>query len=115
MGGGKKDLFIISYYRGPAYGSLDPSKATLFELIPQNDGYSMLKSQEGSCLSHYKTDYLFPWGGGYAQTFTDCKPNNDNLWKNAHGQVYNKDGRSLWWNGDKCIKFFIISKIINFF
>ena len=67
---------------------MELSEATIFELIPQNDGYYLLKNSDGACLWHNKGDYWFSWGGGYAYSFLDCNPNNNNLWKNAHGQVY---------------------------
>ena len=78
---------------------MDPIKATIFELIPQNDGYFLLKNTHGSCFWHHKGDYWFSWGGGYAMAYL-CYANSDNSWKNDLGQVNNKDGRALWWNGE---------------
>ena len=67
----------------------------------------MFQSPSGNCLSHNIHGNIFSWGEGVAFDLP-CFPNNDNLWKNAHGQVYNKDGRALWWNGEYGIHFFIV-------
>jgi hypothetical protein len=50
-------------------------------------------------------DVWFVWGGGYAMAYL-CYANSDNSWKNAHGQVCNKDRHALWWNGEYRIKQF---------
>jgi hypothetical protein len=70
----------------------------IFEAIPQNDGFFLLKDPRGKCL----------WASNftpYVSVHVDCTPNEDNLWKNAFGQVYNKKGRALWWEGDKSNNF----------
>jgi hypothetical protein len=75
---------------------LDPNKATIFELIPQWDGYFVLKTQDNLCLS----TTLF--SEGLLRISKDCQtPNKSNIWKNDLGQVYNAAKGALWWNGDK--------------
>jgi len=80
---------------------LDHNEATIFELIPQGDGYSLLKTPDGGCLSYSKNGGLLESSDGEAYAFSYCKPNNNNLWKKSLGQIFNKDGRALWWKGNK--------------
>jgi hypothetical protein len=73
---------------------LDPNKATIFELIPQWDGYFVLKTQDNLCL----TTTLF--GDGLMLIKCTIFSNDRNIWKNDLGQVYNAAKGALWWNGD---------------
>ncbi len=99
VGGGKKDLYI-GCKKSDCVGYLDPQKATIFELIPQSDGYFVLKTQENYCLA----TTLF--GDGLilikdTRFSNDCqRPNQSNKWKNDLGQVYNAAKSAIWWNGD---------------
>jgi hypothetical protein len=81
----------------------------IFEIIPQNDGFFLLKTPDGGCVSYTKNGGLFESSAGEAYALSYCKPNNNNLWKNSLGQIFNKDGRALWWKGDKSITFFFFS------
>jgi hypothetical protein len=84
---------------------LDPQKATIFELIPQWDGYFMLKTQENYCLitSIFGERIILSKDSWFSK---DCTwPNKSNIWKNDLGQVYNAAKSAIWWNGDNSNKF----------
>jgi hypothetical protein len=61
----------------------------------------LIKTPDGGCLTY--SGATNPQSTGFAYASSDCTPKNSNLWKNALGQIYNKDGRALWWSGDNSI------------
>ena len=80
---------------------MDSKKGTIFEKIPQSFGYFLLKSPSGKCLK-FGPNYFAP-----AAT-SDCIADPDHLWINSLGQVFNKYGNALWWDGDNSIWIYII-------
>ena len=102
VGGYNSDLFIGCQINSYCRGYFDRNKATNFEAIYDSGSrYYLIKTPDGGCLTY--SGAMNPQSTGHAYASSDCKPNNNNLWKNDLGQIYNKDGRALWWSGDNSI------------